>query len=223
MVDFHTHILPGMDDGSKYVRHSLMMLRMEREMGVDTVVLTPHFYASQNDPAAFLERRSRAWERLNNRLDDAAPHLLLGAEVHFFDHMDAAEHIDSLCIGNTGVLLLEMPFRPWDERIIRTVLELNARDGLQVVLAHIERYRSFCPGEEIWEQLRENGILMQVNCSFFAGFFGRRKAMKMMERGRFQLIGSDCHNLDTRPPNWNLVPPRAAQITGAFAEKLLNV
>lgn len=223
MVDFHTHILPGMDDGSKSLRQSLIMLRMEREVGIDTIVLTPHFYARENDPARFLERRERAWERLSGHLGPRCPRLLLGAEVLYFDNMDNAEHIASLCIGSTGVLLLEMPFCPWDERIIRTVLELNGREGIQVVLAHIERYSAFCPGKDTWAQLRESGILMQVNCSFFSGWLRRKRAMAMMERGEFHLIGSDCHNLDTRAPNWPLVPAPALRLAEKTAATLLGL
>lgn len=221
MVDFHTHILPGMDDGSKDVQQSLQMLRLEQEMGIDTVVLTPHFYASRNNPARFLERRAAAWEKLRPALPEGCPELLLGAEVQYFDHMDHAEGISSLCIGSTGVLLLEMPFRPWDSRVLDTVMELHGCGGIQVVLAHIERYFSFCRKAEDWEMLRRCGILMQVNASFFSGFFGRRKAMAMMNRGEFQLIGSDCHNLDKRRPNWNLVPRQAMQSSGEFAKSLL--
>ena len=69
MVDFHTHILPGIDDGSRKTEESLELLRLERKMGVDTVVLTPHFYADENCPARFLERRSRAWDRLREQLE----------------------------------------------------------------------------------------------------------------------------------------------------------
>ena len=112
MVDFHTHILPGMDDGSRDVEQSLAMLRMEREQGIETVVLTPHFYARQNAPARFLERRSQSFQKLSAALDESCPRLLLGAEVQYFDNMDRAEEIGSLCIGDTGVLLLEMPFLP---------------------------------------------------------------------------------------------------------------
>ena len=190
MVDFHTHILPGMDDGSKSLRQSLIMLRMEREMGIDTIVLTPHFYARENDPARFLERRERAWERLSGHLGPRCPRLLLGAEVLYFDNMDNAEHIASLCIGSTGVLLLEMPF---------------------------------CPGKDTWAQLRESGILMQVNCSFFSGWLRRKRAMAMMERGEFHLIGSDCHNLDTRAPNWPLVPAPALRLAEKTATTLLGL
>ena len=223
MVDFHTHILPGMDDGSKDVEQSLAMLRMEREQGIETVVLTPHCYARQNAPARFLERRSQSFQRLSAALDESCPQLLLGAEVQYFDNMDRAEDIGSLCIGDTGVLLLEMPFFPWDKRVIRTVLELNGWRGIQVVLAHIERYSSFCRDKKTWEELREHGILMQVNCSHFAGLLGRRKAMKMLARDEFQLIGSDSHNLDERKPNWNLVPQEAMAAAGDFARELLGL
>ena len=64
---------------------------------------------------------------------------------------------------------------------------------------------------------------MQVNCSHFAGLLGRRKAMKMLARDEFQLIGSDSHNLDERKPNWNLVPQEAMAAAGDFARELLGL
>ena len=60
MLDVHTHILPGMDDGSKNIRQSLAMLHRERKQGVSDVILTPHFYASQESPQKFLHRRAEA-------------------------------------------------------------------------------------------------------------------------------------------------------------------
>lgn len=223
MVDFHTHILPRMDDGSRSNRQSMQMLRMEAEMGIDTVILTPHFYASQNSPERFLVRRQEAWERLWDALVDDSIQFMLGAEVQFFDHMDEVEEVSQLAIGVTGVLLLEMPFRPWDARTVRTVLELNGRGGMQIVLAHIERYSSFCRDKGIWRELRESGVLMQVNASFFSGFLGCQRAMAMMQRGEFQLIGSDCHNMAERKPNWDLVPESAMTASGLFAKELLGL
>lgn len=223
MVDFHTHILPRMDDGSRSTRQSLAMLQLEAEMGIDTVILTPHFYASQNSPERFLVRRNQAWERLWDALVDDSIQFMLGAEVQYFDHMDKVDEIPQLAIGVTGVLLLEMPFRPWDDRIVRTVLELNGRSGLQIVLAHIERYSSYCRDKGVWRELRESGVLMQVNASLFSGFLGRQKAMAMMERGDFQLIGSDCHNMAERKPNWDLVPEAAIAASSCFARELLGL
>ena len=62
MTDLHTHILPGMDDGAVSVETSLEMLRMERDQGVDAVVLTPHFYRDRERPEQFLARRRASAE-----------------------------------------------------------------------------------------------------------------------------------------------------------------
>lgn len=222
MVDFHTHILPNLDDGSKSVGESLEMLRSERSQGIDTVVLTPHYYSGQNSPEEFLLRRQRSWEQLSGSLEEGMPRLLLGAEVQYFENMENLESLPSLCIRGTKLLLLEMPFCHWEDRVIHTVLELNGSDGLQIVLAHIERYLSFPRNCQALELLRRSGILMQVNASFFDGWFRRRKALAMLERGDFHLIGSDCHNTSSRKPNWNLVPEEVVKTVDQFSKALLG-
>lgn len=221
MIDFHTHILPGIDDGSKDVRQSMKMLRMEQKMGIDTVFLTPHFYASQNSPEVFLSRREEAWQRLQGELQEGLPQLLLGAEVQFFESIGYAENLRSLCIQGTNLLLLEMPFNRWDDRVVRTVLDLNGMDGMQIVLAHIDRYLKFVK-EEVWELFQRNGILMQLNASAFSGWLHRRKAVSLMQNGTVQFIGSDCHNLDSRKPNWELIPDVAWQIAQQNCDYLLR-
>lgn len=223
MVDFHCHILPGVDDGSKSVEESLQMLHLEQQQGVDAVILTPHFYADQTNPERFLEKREEAWQRLSAALEPGMPRFLMGAEVYYFDGMENVAQLPRLCIGDTGVLLLEMPFQPWDDRVIDTVLDINSRSDMQVVLAHIERYFHLCRKKEYWQQLREGGVLMQVNCGFFQGFFNRKKAVKMFSQDEFQLIGSDAHNLTSRKPNWELVPPEIAEAAGSFARELLGL
>lgn len=220
MVDFHTHILPGIDDGCRKTEESLELLRLERKMGVDTVVLTPHFYADENSPARFLERRSRAWDRLREQLEPGMPRLLLGAEVQYFEGIGNVEDISSLCIEGTNLLLLEMPFSHWDDRMLRTVMDLHSYGGVRIVLAHIERYRREQP-RQLWEELRDFGILAQVNASFFDGFWTGRTARAMMKARQFQLIGTDCHNLHSRKPNWDLVPGDAKAYAAKNARRLL--
>ncbi len=190
-------------------------------MGIDTVFLTPHFYASQNSPETFLNRREEAWEKLQEGLEEGLPQLLLGAEVQYFESIGYAENLSSLCIQGTNLLLLEMPFNGWDDRMVRTVLELNGTDGIQIVLAHIDRYLKFVK-ENVWNLFQQNGILMQLNASAFSGFLHRRKAVSLMQNGFVQFIGSDCHNLDSRKPNWELVPERAWQIAQQNCDYLLR-
>lgn len=220
MTDFHCHILPGVDDGSKNVEMSLEMLRMEQQMGVDTIVLTPHFYSDENSPRRFLERRARAWEKLSAALEPDMPKILLGSEVQYFEGIGHAEDISSLCIEGTNILLLEMPFCHWDDHILRTVKDLHNYGDVRIVLAHIERYMKEQP-KGLWAELNDMGIRCQVNCSFFEGWLKRRKAMNMMEAGLIQFIGSDSHNLSNRKPNWDLVPDEAKEMSDHNAKRIL--
>ena len=86
MMDFHTHILPGVDDGSKNVQQSLQMLELMREQGVKRIIATPHFYAHKQSLSEFLKTRQKSYE---NVLEYAAaknldiPDIVLGAEVFF--------------------------------------------------------------------------------------------------------------------------------------------
>lgn len=209
MIDIHTHILPGMDDGSQTVSESISLLREERRQGVDTVFLTPHFYAEENDPVSFLKRRYRAWRKLEAYLYPALPEVRLGAEVQYFEGICSVEEIKHLRVVGTDFLLLEMPFFTWSDRMTADVMELGERYGVRVVLAHIERY---LPKQrpEVWQMLRANGVLMQANVSFFAGKKTKRQAFSMLERKNIHFLGSDCHNMRVRRPNWDTLPPQAA-------------
>lgn len=202
IVDFHTHILPGMDDGSADPAESAAMLAEEARQGVDLVVLTPHFYATENSPRQFLARRSAAYQRLMQVIRPEFPQLRLGAEVQYFEGMSRAESLDGLTVEGTPLLLLEMPFSRWPSRTVSEVLELNDRQGMQVVLAHVERYLPM-QREEVWRTFAENGVLMQASASAFRSWGKRRKIRSMMRDGMIQFFGSDCHNMDDRPPNLN--------------------
>lgn len=208
MTDFHTHILPGIDDGSKSVRESLSMLREEAGQGIEEVILTPHYYAGENSPAEFLKRRYSAWKKLEPFLSPELPKLRLGAEVQYFEGICTVEDIRHLRIVGTDLLLLEMPFTRWTNRMVEDVFELNDSLGIQIVLAHIERYLRFQP-KEVWQRLRDGGVWMQSNVSFFGGWKKRREAVGMLARGEIHLLGSDCHNMESRRPNWDQLPERA--------------
>ena len=114
LIDFHTHILPCLDDGSKSVEMSLSMLREETEQGVRHVVLTPHFYARHDDPDRFLASREAAAEALKAAVAEVPglPTLHLGAEVAYFRGMSDCEILRDFCIGRTECILVELPNWP---------------------------------------------------------------------------------------------------------------
>lgn len=218
MIDFHTHILPGIDDGSQSVEESIALLQKEMQQGVDTVFLTPHYYAEENSPVSFLKKRYSAWRELEPHFWRKLPNVRLGAEVQYFEGICAVEDIRHLKIVGTDYLLLEMPFQPWSDRMIGDVLELNDRRGMRIVLAHIERYLPM-QKPQTWEPLYTNGVLMQSNISFFADWKTRHKAVSMQEHEQIHFLGSDCHNMKYRYPRWDQLPKRAAEFykaTGVY-------
>lgn len=199
MIDWHCHILPQMDDGSHSTEESIAMLGMQASQGVDTVIATPHFYADDESVESFLERRRRSFERLSAGLPEGSPRILLGAEVRYYPGISRMTDLRSLRIQGSKLLLLEMPFSGWKENMVREVVELAGKSGVRVVLAHIERYEDL-QKRSIWERVAGSGILMQSNASFFTSFSTKRRAISLLKEGRIRFIGSDCHNLTSRPP-----------------------
>lgn len=198
MIDIHSHVLPHMDDGSRSVEESLALLRLSAAQGIACVAATPHFYAEDNSPAEFLKRRAASATELKAQWEPGLPRLLLGAEVCCFEGMSRVSELDALRMEGTELLLLEMPFRPWTDRLVREVLAIQARSGVTVVLAHVERY---LPGQaDAWDILTDAGVLTQCNASFFLRWQTRRKAVRLLNQGRIHFLGSDCHNMAIRPP-----------------------
>lgn len=199
MIDWHSHILPGMDDGSKNVAESIAMLNKQASQGIKTVVATPHFYANDETVDSFLKRRAVSHDSLRKEIPEFPINLLLGAEVRYYQGISRMQDLKKLKIEGSKVLLLEMPFCQWTEYMIRDLIELTRIGGLQIVLAHIERYQSLQKKSD-WLRIAESGILMQVNASYFRSLFTRRKAISLLENGGIHFLGSDCHNMAERPP-----------------------
>lgn len=200
MLDIHSHILPKMDDGSKSVEISLQMLRLSKAQGVTAMVSTSHFYADSEDPEHFLRRRDHAKSKIESAVSDLGLQVYYGAEVLYYPGISQSEAVRSLAIEGTSLILIEMPFVSWSEKIFDELVTLQSNSGLQVVLAHVERYRGI-QTRAIYEQLFEYPFYFQCNAEAFSSFSTRRLAMKLIEKGKLHFLGTDCHNITSRPPN----------------------
>ena len=199
MIDWHSHVLPAMDDGSRDMAQSIALLKMQIAQGVDTVVATPHFHANDESVDHFLDRRAKACEALKGEISDLSLQILQGAEVRYYQGIARMKELKKLCIEDTKLLLLEMPFGKWTEYMVRELEELSRIGGLQIILAHVERYPSM-QSYDTRERILQSGILMQVNASYFLSFLTKRKALSLLRDGYIHLLGSDCHNTESRPP-----------------------
>ncbi len=199
MIDWHSHILPGIDDGSRNVRESFDMLEMLSRQGVDKVVATPHFYADSNTVEEFLKKRENAYNSLIKEMPSGLPGIILGAEVCYYPGISNLSELSKLCIENTDLLLLEMPMAKWTAHTVNEVAEIVFSGEATVVLAHIDRYLKY-QNETAILKLRESGALMQLNTASFDSFTSRRKAIEYLRKGIVCFLGSDCHNTTTRKP-----------------------
>ena len=191
MLDFHSHILPGIDDGSQSVEESRALM--------ESLIATPHFYADEQSVDRFLSKRQAAYQRLMaSGKGDLLP-IRLGAEVRYYPGISRLDGLEKLCVEGTSVLLLEMPFTKWSQTTVQEVLEIANLYDVTIVLAHIERY-VFLQRSEVLYGLRNAGVLFQVNASSFVDWKMRRYVFRLMNRYGVHLLGSDCHNLQKRPP-----------------------
>ena len=195
-------MLPGIDDGSKDVAMSLEMINRSVEQGVEGIIFTPHFYADVNSPETFLRKRDKALAELEANLGrlPKVPVYTTGAEVHYFRGMSRSQGIESLCIGKSDYILIEMPFRNWQPNMIDEIEEISLVLGLRVIIAHIERY--FDQDKKLVNRLLENpNLLIQCNAEFFIEKSTYSKAIKLLKTRRIDLLGTDSHNLTSRRPN----------------------
>jgi protein-tyrosine phosphatase len=202
MIDFHSHFLPQIDDGAKRIEESLEMLRISKETGVDTIVSTSHCYAFEgnNDIKHFLKKRNSAYSQVLDAIggnSENYPNIVLGCEVHLVPKLSTFPDLQLLCIENTNYILLEMPSSDWKDEDFEEIYQIT-KLGLKPIIAHIDRYFDM---EEQFNDLFSLNLLFQANAESFFSRNTRRKLYELIKKDALHIIGSDMHNIDSRPPN----------------------
>lgn len=216
LIDFHSHILPGIDDGSPSLDISMEMLRMEARQGITHVVATPHFYARYDNPEDFLARRSAAERALRAKMagEPGLPRLTMGAEVYFFRGMSESDLLPQLTIGGKKCILVEMPHAPWTEDICREVSQIWEKQGIIPIIAHVDRYIRPWHSRDILRKLEKMPVFVQANAEFFLQRSTAALALRLLRQDKIQLLGSDCHNMADRKPNLDAALRRIKQKLG---------
>ncbi len=202
IIDFHSHILPGVDHGSQSLEETLEMLRIMKSQGIDAVVATPHFYGDEEYPAEFLKRRNIAKEKLLDAVRDKdLPKLYFGAEVAYYRGMSESKALKDLAIEGTRAIMVEMPMGKWTSSMYDELEQIYDRQGLVPIVAHVDRYLTPLRDFGIPTKLSELPVLVQANASFFLKKNMVKRAKKLLANDMIHLLGSDTHNLDDRAPN----------------------
>ncbi|MBR2916150.1 MAG: hypothetical protein IKC07_00930 [Clostridia bacterium] len=202
MVDFHTHILPGIDDGSADTTVSVKMLKKLKSQGIDRVVATPHFYMTKESVEEFLKHRENAAGLVADavRKETDMPKIVLGAEVLLYPEISNMDGLSKLCIMGTRYMLVEMPFVEWSN-ITYTTLDKICSMGIIPIIAHFERYINLHGDTGFLYELLDMGCLIQTNAGYINSVKTGRKALRYIDEGQIHIVGSDCHNLEERSPN----------------------
>ncbi len=195
LIDFHSHVLPGIDDGAKDIEESVEILDMMAKAGVEILFCTPHFYPHKQSLDSFLNKRQAAYERLMRYIKPEHPKLRLGAEVLLSKQLEK-EELDLLKLENTDYVLIEMPYVHFSGSMYESLYELADTRGVNVLVAHIERYLANNSLAEIEELFAEENVLGQINCTSLRKFSLRRKCIKLIKNGCVHALGSDYHRIE---------------------------
>lgn len=197
-ADMHAHFLPGIDDGSQDMETSLEMVQGLAELGYTKLVATPHILweVYPNTPAIIKGRLAQ----LQQAVQQAGISVTLDAAAEYFidDHLiGLLEQKSPLLLLKKNLVLTEfsMVTAPFDLQQIFFDLQIQ---GYLPVLAHPERYIYLGRNKEVFEGLREAGVVFQLNLLSLAGHYGRSVqdlAFYLLENGFYQLAGTDLHSM----------------------------
>ena len=190
-IDFHSHILPGVDHGSSSMETTLFQLKSAKAAGVNRIISTSHFYPNAHNVESFLQKREKAFLKLLS-CDEELPDVRLGAEVLICVGIENLPGIENLFIRGTRTLLLELPFvSSLDSSYYSTVERLLAKE-IDVVIAHADRYNP-----AIVDKMISLGTRLQLNASSLVGFLRPKKHILNWINNKCVVgIGSDIHGAD---------------------------
>lgn len=218
MIDIHSHILPGIDDGFKTMEESVAGAIHAWRDGTKIIIATPHmkegFY--DND----LSRIRLAVEEMRSRLleEKIGLELAVGSELYHAAGMVSGIRSGRLAtMGETGrYVLLEFPFQQAPVRAEEAIFDLKVA-GITPIIAHPERIRYFQEDLDRLERMVRQGALSQLTTSSLTGHFGSRVealSLEMVRRRMVHFLASDHHDLRYRPPGLSRAFERLAQLVG---------
>jgi len=201
VVDIHSHILPFIDDGAKDLEQAVDMLLLSKKQGVDMIVATPHFYSGMYTIPEFLSLREKSYNALTEKLraeNIDAPCIVLGAEVEISPDILTDGDIGKLTINNSRYIMLEMPYATWQSWNYNVIMTVINKYKLIPVMAHIERFANLLGGFSKIETLVNMDVLLQINAYSLVDRRFKKIINSLVEKDKLHLLGSDCHNTDTR-------------------------
>lgn len=202
MIDFHTHILPAVDDGASNVQESLQLISMLKSQGVTQIVSTSHYYPLQQSVADFLVKRNKAYDTIKSQVPEGIE-IRLASEVYFDEKVKDYWKMEDLAIEGTSFILIEFPHTlRWSKRLIPNLLSFIETTGLTPILVHIEKYHPIRIKPSLVRKFIDVGCIIQCNTNSFLCKKTATLAFKLLKRFQVHCLGTDTHNVTERPPRY---------------------
>jgi tyrosine-protein phosphatase YwqE len=197
--DIHSHILPGLDDGSPDVKTSLQLLQSLSDAGIHKFICTPHVIGDmyRNTP----ETINQALSKLRNAVQQNGMSMEInaGAEYMLDDHfLELLRKKEPLMKLTKNYILTELSYSTAPEKLEKISFEININNYLPL-MAHPERYPYYHKNYDAYYRLKELGFLLQVNLLSLTGYYGKNvaKAAKfILENKLADFVGTDLHHFN---------------------------
>lgn len=227
MIDFHTHILPNIDDGARSIEETIHLVKEAKKVGFEAIISTSHYmegYYETNTP----EREiwiNVIYQKLQE--ENINMKLYLGNEIYLSENIvQLLEEGKASTINDTSYLLFEMPLNIEPMNLYHVAYQMT-QYKLVPVLAHPERYAFVQQSPELINELIEKGVLMQANYASIMGYYGKRAQVivkKLLENNMVHFLGSDVHRANTIYPRIPQILSKLTEIIGKEKlEKLTTI
>ncbi len=196
MIDFHTHILPNVDDGSKSIEETFKLLKEAADAGFDAVISTSHYMEGYYEETV---AKRETWlnaisENLHKK--DINLKLYLGSEIYASNNIiSLLEDAKASSINNSKYILFEYPMNTKPMNLYGCIYDIQDAECIPV-LAHPERYAFIQKNPELVYDLIQKGVLMQSNYGSILGRYGEKAKLivkKLLENDMVHFLGSDVH------------------------------
>lgn len=202
MVDIHTHVLPGIDDGSESLEVSINILEKMSKLGFKHIVATPH-YITGSSFKCNNEKKTELIEQLQKELDNRKIDitLFLGNEA-YIDHeiLSLIDKKEIAVINGNKYLLIELPRNGKINELNELIFTLRTRDIVPII-AHPERYICLQQDTSLVDEIVEHGALLQVNFESINGKYGKdtkKLALYLLKHKKLHFLASDIHHEDSK-------------------------
>ena len=199
MIDFHNHIIPNLDDGSKSIDMSINMLKEAQAQGITDIVNTVHYQHPK------MEKKDTSYEFIINEINkfqkiayDNNIDIKIHAASEVFFKFNLVEILDNpiTTFGNGKYMLIEFQRLSFPKGYEDEIFKVQLK-GVNPIIAHPERYRGIQKNINLAKKWIDRGYLIQIDCASIIGGFGKETqitAIELLKNGLCHLIGSDAHN-----------------------------